>query len=137
MEKNEELMHELPKRDDLILEKEEKQAYLDRVAIGTRCIGNTSNKRSYAPTIRPSNLNFTDAFNPNPEYRYPFNSPLPRMSPDNPNDTCQTVTPKLPEAATTPTVGSRLKTCINKFFSSRRSRQPTSPNSSNLKSMSF
>ncbi|VUZ49181.1 unnamed protein product [Hymenolepis diminuta] len=35
-QKNMELMHELPKRDDLILEKEEKQAYLDRVAILSR-----------------------------------------------------------------------------------------------------
>ncbi|VDO16798.1 unnamed protein product [Rodentolepis nana] len=103
----------------------------------TRYNGYTSNKRSLTTTIRPCNLDFTDAFNPNPEYRYPFNSPQSRMSPDKPNGTCQTVTPTSPEATTTPTVGSRLKTCINKFFSYRRSRQPTSPTSSSLKSMSF
>nr|CDS35282.2 expressed protein [Hymenolepis microstoma] len=131
------LMLELPKRDELIQEKEGKQAYLNRVAGETRYDGCASHKRPHTTTIRPCNLDFTDAFNPNPEYRYPFNSPYSRMSPDKPNGTCQAVTPTSPEATTTPTVGSRLKTYINKFFSYRRSRQPTSPTSSNLKSMSF
>ncbi|KAL5969123.1 hypothetical protein TSMEX_003133 [Taenia solium] len=135
-EKNIELLKELPIRDDLTLEKEEKKAYLDRCAAQYRGKSHHSVDRYYTSLLRPNNLTSADAFNPNPEYRYPFNSPPLRTS----LESSQSVIP-MPEAPTTipTTVGARLKTCITRFFGSHRSHQPqlSSCNDANLKSLSF
>ncbi|KAM7542402.1 hypothetical protein Aperf_G00000013417 [Anoplocephala perfoliata] len=141
-ELNIELMRELPQRDDLVIEKEEKQAYLDRAAARkTRFNCYPSPNRSYTSPFRPNNLIFADAFNPNPEYRYPFNSPIPRLSLDSRAGNCQTIAPKAEAMTLTPTtVGSRLKTYINKFFNPRRSYQPSQLSfidTDNLESKSF
>ncbi|VDK32276.1 unnamed protein product [Taenia asiatica] len=135
-EKNIELLKELPIRDDLNLEKEEKKAYLDRCAAQYRGKSHHSVDRYYTSLLRPNNLTSADAFNPNPEYRYPFNSPPLRTS----LESSQRVIPMAEAPPTIPTtVGARLKTCITRFFGSHRSHQPqpSSCNDANLKSLSF
>ncbi|CDS37239.1 schwannomin interacting protein 1 [Echinococcus multilocularis] len=135
-EKNLELMKELPIRDDLNLEKEEKKAYLDRCVMQYRASSHHSAEPYHISPLRPNNLAFADAFNPNPEYRYPFNLPPLRAS----FDSSHCVIPKAEIPTTTlTTVGARLKTCITRFFGSRRSHQPQ-PSScidASLKSLSF
>uniref|UniRef100_A0A5K3ENR6 SCHIP-1 domain-containing protein n=2 Tax=Mesocestoides corti TaxID=53468 RepID=A0A5K3ENR6_MESCO len=137
-EKNLQLMKQLPLRDDLILEKEEKQAYLDRCSAKNRSRSYRPSQNHYASPIGPKNTATTSAFNPNPEYRYPYNSPPQRLSSDR-HDSCAPPAPKT-DTQTTSSVGTRLKTCISQFFSGRRrQRQPQSLSfeSANLKSKSF
>ncbi|KAL5107737.1 hypothetical protein TcWFU_005167 [Taenia crassiceps] len=135
-EKNLELLRELPIRDELCLEKEEKKVYLDKCTAQYRVKCHHSVERYYASPLRSNNLTFADAFNPNPEYRYPFNSPLLRTS----LESSQRVIPMAEAPTTIPTtVGARLKTCITRFFGSHRPHQPqpSSCNDDILKSLSF